>query len=217
MSTYAVVDLEMCMVPKRIKRYICPYRNELIQIGAVLLDDNLEIIDSFVTFVAPRFGEIDKFIHELTGISQKDLEGAPDIQDALELFLAWLPEDAVLVSWSKSDEMQIRKEVEHKEIHIPELQKYLDSWIDCQDTFSELMDAPKVYRLSEALIIADIDLQDGAHDALVDARNTALLFAKMEREGDELQLSPYYVCSDAETTASMCTPFAELLKDFNCA
>ncbi len=217
MSTYAVVDLEMCMVPKRIKRHICPYRSELIQIGAVLLDENLEITDTFVTFVAPRFGVINDFIHDLTGFSQENLVGAPDIEDALELFLAWLPEDAVLVSWSQSDEMQIRKEVEHKGIDIPELSKYLDSWIDCQDTFSELMDSPKVYRLSEALVIADIDLQDGAHDALVDARNTALLFAKMEREGEDLQLSPYYVCSDAESTTTMCTPFAELLKNFNYA
>lgn len=217
MSTYAVVDLEMCSVPKQIKKSTCPYRNELIQIGAVLLDESYRIIDTFVTFVAPRFGVIDKFIHDLTGISQEDLVGAPDIQDALELFLVWLPEDATIVSWSRSDENQIRKETEHKGIEIPELQKYLDSWTDCQDTFSRLMDAPKVYRLSEALIIADIDLQDGAHDALVDARNTALLFAKMEREGENLQLSPYYVSSDSDTTTTMCTPFAQLLKNFYCA
>lgn len=217
MGTYVVVDLEMCTVPKTIKKHICPYRSELIQIGAVLLNDSLEIIDTFATFVAPRYGVINKFIHDLTGISQQDLEGAPDIQDALELFLAWVPEEAVMVSWSRSDEMQIRREVEHKGINIPELDKYLDSWIDCQDTFSELMDSPKVYRLSEALIIADIDLQDGAHDALVDARNTALLFAKMETQGENLQLSPYYVCSDADTTTTMCTPFAQLLKNFNCA
>lgn len=217
MSTYAVVDLEMCNVPKSIKRSVCPYRNELIQIGAVLLNEDLEITVTFVTFVAPEYGAIDSFIHSLTGISQEDLAGAPRIQDALELFLAWLPEDAVPVSWSQSDENQIRKEVEHKGIEIPELQKYLDSWIDCQDTFSKLMDSPKVYRLSEALVIADIDLLDGAHDALVDARNTALLFAKMEREGEGLQLSPYYVCGNSETTTTMCTPFAELLKNFNCA
>lgn len=38
---------------------------------------------------------------------------------------------------------------------------------------------------------ADINYEDGAHDGLVDAYNTALLFAKMERE-PQLILNPYY-------------------------
>ena len=40
-------------------------------------------------------------------------------------------------------------------------------------------------------IPANIVYEDGAHDGLVDAYNTALLFAKMERE-TELILNPYY-------------------------
>ena len=38
----------------------------------------------------------------------------------------------------------------------------------------------KKYKLSEALSIADISYDDGAHDALVDAKNTARLFAKTQ-------------------------------------
>ena len=53
------------------------------------------------------------------------------------------------------------------------------------------MNSPKCYKLSEALIAADIMYEDGAHDGLVDAYNTALLFAKIERES-ELVLNPYY-------------------------
>lgn len=45
--------------------------------------------------------------------------------------------------------------------------------------------------MSEALVAADIIYEDGAHDGLVDAYNTALLFAKVERE-PELVLNPYY-------------------------
>lgn len=63
---------------------------------------------------------------------------------------------------------------------------------DCQLTFGEKMNAQKKYKLSEALIIADIDYTAGEHDALVDAQNTAVLFAKMQRE-KTLKLSSYYV------------------------
>lgn len=38
---------------------------------------------------------------------------------------------------------------------------------------------------------ADILYEDGAHDGLVDAYNTALLFAKLERD-EEFRLNAYY-------------------------
>ena len=90
-----------------------------------------------------------------------------------------------------SDEVQIRHEITSKEIEIAGLEELLDNWIDCQQTFAEKMHTQRCYRLSEALVAADIVYEDGAHDGLVDAYNTALLFAKMERE-EELVLNPYY-------------------------
>ena len=70
------------------------------------------------------------------------------------------------------------------------------------------------YRLSEALIIADIDYDENIHDALVDAKNTALLFAKMQRE-PKLTLNAYL--KTEETATAMFTPFAGLLEQFKCA
>ena len=193
MSKYVIVDLEMCHVPRAIQDINNYYRgSEIIQIGAVLVDEDLQIVDNFVTLVCPEFGTIDSYIENLTGISRKDVFGAPRIKEALEMFVDWLPEDAVLVSWSDTDEYQIRREAEEKGIVIDGLDHYLDNWIDCQYTFGEKMNAHKNYKLSEALIIADIDYDDGEHDALVDAKNTALLFIKMERE-PVLVLSPYYL------------------------
>lgn len=70
MRKYAVVDLEMCYVPysKRTKQFNCP--NELIQIGAVLLDENYNKIDEFVSLVAPEFGCVTPYIENLTRISR---------------------------------------------------------------------------------------------------------------------------------------------------
>lgn len=160
-----------------------------------------------MTLVSPEFGVVDNFIEKLTGISRKDVQGAPRAKEALELFVSWLPSDATLVSWSENDENQIRKETEAKGIVVEGLNDYLDNWIDCQKTFGEKMNAQKNYKLSEALIIADIDYDEGEHDALVDAKNTAQLFVKMERE-PVLVLSPYY-CNRVEETAY--NPFATLL------
>ncbi len=208
MSRYVIVDLEMCNVPAGKQTESFQLKNELIQIGAVLLDDNLEICDSFMTHVSPEYGSVDAFIEKLTGITREDTKDAPSAEQALSVFVAWMPDDAVPVSWSNSDELQIRKETESKGLSIPGLSEYLDRWVDCQKTFGERMNSSRAYKLSEALIIADIYYEDGEHDALVDARNTALLFAKMERE-PELKLSPYYTNEVKEPPRY--NPFAALL------
>ena len=191
MCKYAVVDLEMCKVPfcKRTNKNMCA--REVIQIGAVLLNEALEIVDKFSTYVAPQFGWIDDEINRLTGIRNEDVINAPRFAEAFEAFLSWLPVDTKLVSWSNNDEVQIRKELSCKSIEVSGVDVLLDSWIDCQKTFGEKVNSERCFRLSEALVAADIIYEDGAHDGLVDAYNTALLFAKMESE-EELTLNPYY-------------------------
>lgn len=67
---HIVIDLEMNKLGPNYKseREIC--KCEVIQIGAVLLDDEYQEIGSFNTLVKPRYNEhIDKKIEKLTGIS----------------------------------------------------------------------------------------------------------------------------------------------------
>lgn len=208
-NQYAIIDLEMCRVPFAKKSEQYPCRNEIIEIGAVLVDENLEITDTFKTYVSPEFGVLDDYIQKLTGIKNSDLENAPTLQKALEKFMEWLPENAILVSWSDNDEYQISEEMYYKYIEMPEFEKYLDNYEDCQEEFGRRMNSPKVYRLSEALAIADLEYDENIHDALVDARNTALLFIKMKTE-TTLKLSPYY-STDTDSSALTFKPFANLL------
>lgn len=197
MGRHVVVDLEMCKVTKIQRTKEFKLGSEIIQIGAVLLDDDNNEIDSFSTYVKPAFGRLNNFITNLTGITEYDLKDAPLLESALTEFMEWVPNDAIAVSWSHSDDNQIRKEVLAKNIDIVGLSELLDSWEDCQATFSEKMNAEKAYNLTEALNIADIYYEDGAHDGLVDAKNTALLYAKMEREA-VLTLNKYYVEATTE-------------------
>lgn len=209
MCKYAVVDLEMCDVPRAKRNKDFSYANELIQIGAVLLDESYNKIDEFVSLVAPEFGCITPYIEKLTRISRKSVCGAPSAAKALERFADWLPEDTVFIAWSDSDERQIRHEIEGKHISIPKLDALMDNWIDCQKMFSEKLDSEKIYSLSEALVIGDIFYEDGAHDALVDAQNTAMLFKKLKTE-KEFKVNAYY--SNEQLQMPAYSPFEELLK-----
>jgi DNA polymerase III epsilon subunit-like protein len=185
------MDLEMCKVPKSARQSFGS-GTELIQIGAVFMNDDYKVIKSFMTYVKPEFGRIDPFIENLTGISPADVENAPTAAEALKMFYDQLTEDSILVTWSDNDTRQIDDELYFKDIDLPELYDYLDHYIDCQLLFADKLLTDRKYRLSEALTIANIDYAPGAHDALVDAKNTAMLFAKADTT-DGSALCPYFM------------------------
>ena len=214
MCKYVVVDFEMCDVPKGVLRQRYNHGCEIIEIGAVLLDEKFNIVDSFKSYVSPQYGFINNRIHRLTRISDEDVADAPCFEEAIKLFADWVPFDAVLVSWSDSDENQVRNEAYCKRLHLPELDRFFGNWVDCQQTFSKKINQKRNYNLTEALELTGVFYEDGAHDALVDAKNTAKLFAKMEQE-PKLKLSEYFAeCHSEHLTYN---PFADLLKQFSAA
>ena len=80
--------------------------------------------------------------------------------------------------------------------------------------FGRKMNTTKKYKLSEALSIANICYDEGAHDALVDARNTAKLFAKIQLD-EEFELSPYFIRENAEDICSL-NPFSHRYQKQSC-
>lgn len=202
MGNYVVVDLEMCMVPVGCRTRNFRWASETIQIGAVLVDDNYEIIDIFNTLVRPEYGYIDSFIEGLTGITTASVKKAPVMKEALNSFLEWVPDDAVMVAWSDSDGRQLRREATGKHILSDRLESLITNCIDCQQIFGDRMEEKRAYSLEEALIAADIYQTGRAHDGFDDAFNTALLFAKLQ-QNDDIVLNPIYKAARSETSEQL--------------
>lgn len=214
MSNFVVIDLEMCRVPRE-KRGLYNFSNEIIEIGAVLLNKEFQIIDNFKTFVSPIYGRLTTYIENLTNIKTDDLSYAPTFENALNSFFEWLEDDATMIAWSNNDALQLKTEALCKGFVSDKLDALLENYIDCQILFAEKMCSSKVYRLSEALIIANIDYDEGAHDALVDAYNTALLFNKISTD-TEFTLSPYYSANNSYAPY-VHSPFADLFSELRLA
>ena len=87
MREYVIVDLEMCKVPKPMRTEKYHWSSETIQIGSVLINENLEIIDEFNSYVHPEYGSIDDYIKHLTGITPFDVRDANGMEDALKAFV----------------------------------------------------------------------------------------------------------------------------------
>lgn len=212
-NQYVIIDLEMCKIfdEKIIKEK--DFKTEIIEIGAVVVNEKLEITDSFKQYVSPQYGLLDEYITNLTGVKYSDIQNASNFHESIEQFLQWIPKDSVIVSWSDNDKYQIEKELQLKDINLIEFDNYFDTWEDCQQEFSEKMNTTKIYSLSEALVIADIDYDENIHDALVDAHNTALLFIKMKKE-KVLKLNEHYN-DDSSTKTYTYNPFEEMLLNNN--
>ncbi len=214
---YVVVDLEMCQVPKFSWDQGRPLKNETIQIGAVLVDENYEIVSTFNTYVKPELGYLDYFISKLTGITKADLNDAPYFNEAINAFTDWIPDgDVRCVSWSMTDMHQLSNEMEKKNIVNTKLMKFLDSWIDYQVPVDEKLGMEHNVSLEEALIATDIIQKGKAHDGLDDAYNTALLFVKMEKNPD-FELNTMYSYAKEETTRKLSYTLGDLFAGFKVA
>ena len=65
-------------------------RLEVIEIGAVLLDEKYQEIGNFVTLVRPQYNScIEKKYEKLTGIRTTRVESAPCFSEALIMLLLW--------------------------------------------------------------------------------------------------------------------------------
>ena len=184
MKANVVIDIEMCVVQKEYQWKDYPYEHEIIQIGAVMMDEGYEITDEFSTYVCPQYGRIDHFIQELTGIGDKEIMEAPSLEEALDHMISWLSGyEVMFYSWSRTDYVQITREIQTKGMDEEKLAVLLDKehWVDYQQTAGKRFGKPWRMSLEDALMFAEVEPEGKQHDGLVDAKNTARLIAKMEK------------------------------------
>lgn len=184
---YLVVDLEMCKVPKNYRGKKYRYANEIIQIGAVLLDENYERIGTLNQFVHPEYGVIDHFISNLTGINNSQVKNAPLLEEALIHMADWLGDREYQVyAWSGTDYAQLQHELKCKNICNEKVGAFMQParWTDYQAVYGKRFASGRTVSLEEALISCDIDTEGRLHDGLDDAVNTAKLIRKLEENPD---------------------------------
>lgn len=89
--------------------------SEIIEIGAVKLNQDYEILEEFDTFVRPTFHPaISDYCTQLTSIKQSDVQDAPEFAEAMSKFETWCGEDVLFMSWGFYDKSQIIRECNRK-------------------------------------------------------------------------------------------------------
>lgn len=148
-------------------------RQEIIEIGAVELDERLAARREFRCFVRPtREPRLSAFCLKLTGISQADVDGAQTVDDAVEKFAAWVgPSPFELCSWSDYDLRQLQVECARLGRPLP---PGFERHVDLRLLYARARGAG-VLTMKAALAHAGLKEEGAAHRALDDARQIAQL------------------------------------------
>lgn len=178
-----VIDLEMA-APISVKDVQI---NEIIEIGAVLMDDADNLVQKYHTYVKNEYGKISAKISQLTRITEQMTNSAPKLGDALNNMLTFmLPngcDNTKLYTWSSSDTTEILKELSVKGIDNPNILLLCNEYVDIQKVFMERMGLSKRVNLGKALNMIGIEFEGQEHGALADAVNTTTMLKAMNDEG----------------------------------
>lgn len=179
---YIIFDLEWNQAPVENAVVTQPVylEGEIIEIGAVKLNDAFEQVDELRLYIKPQYyTKMHRRIAALTGIHDRDLQsrGIP-FPEAFRQFMQWCGDDFAYMTWSMSDMPAL---IDNMCLHGIDTSD-MPVCYDIQRVFGrEIMRSDTRYALDTAISILG-ERGDTAHDALHDARNTAKVCAHLDLE-----------------------------------
>lgn len=179
---HIVIDLEMNPVSREYRSVRRMLNDEVIEFGAVKLDENFAQIDEFQCYVRPLYGKIQRHITRLTGITAEKVADQPDFTVVFPQFITWVGEaENKIYSWSMSDIKQLKNEC-HLKLKDFDTEELDARWIDLQKEFDDRLGLTNSLGLKHALGAMDRNFEGTAHTALADAVNTAAILTLMQDE-----------------------------------
>ncbi len=155
-------------------------RGEIIQIGAVRLNDDWTPGEEFQIDVKPvYFHKMHYKVRKLTGIDSSRLSSACGFKEAFARFREFCGDDCTFYTWGYDD-----KGIMEQNIIIHDLDwDWIRGWINLQIIYNLQTEGDNNQKsLSAAMEHFSIEQTRTAHDALGDAYNTALVCSRLDME-----------------------------------
>jgi len=171
---YIVLDLEWNQ-----GKYAKELTFEIIEIGAVKLDEKRNVIDTFHRIIRPvvypRLYEITKQLIELT---EAELKQGVSFEEAAEDFLEWCGEDYKFCIWGSSDLVVLQQNLDY--YYIGYTMDYPLFYYDVQQLFGIAHEEEQSARnLEYAVRELKLPMDRPFHGALHDAQYTAEVFGRI--------------------------------------
>ena len=179
---YVVVDLEwnqaMSSKSSVFNKLPIHLRGEIIQIGAVKLNDDMTPGEEFQIDVKPvYFKRMHYKVKKLTGFDKERLSRGVLFPEAFRQFREWCGEGVTFLTWGYDDQG-----IMEQNIIIHDLDwDWIAGWVNLQLIYNLQTDGDKNQKsLGTAMEHFGIEQTRVAHDALGDAYNTALVCSRLD-------------------------------------
>lgn len=171
---YIVLDMEWNQ-PFNMKSMVkkpLMLHGEIVQIGAVKLDENYHILDTFKIMVSPKYyTKMHKKVSKLTKITTEELQYGFPFPVAFKHFKKWCGEEFAFLTWGPDDIDMLRDNMVLHNLNT----EWIPSTYNIQVIFDDQIAKEKrQVSLSYAMERIGEPALD-AHDALNDARNTVCI------------------------------------------
>ena len=153
-------------------------RGEIIQIGAVRVDENGDVLDTFEMTLRPRiFRKLHWRIAEVTGLSQGDLEAGVPIAEGLRRFQEWAGPDAEFAEWGLDDVPVLKQNLFLYNMD----ESWPSRWYDLQQIFLKNFPRGEGEGLTLESVVDRLGIpkEEPFHNALDDALYTAKICRKL--------------------------------------
>ena len=191
---YIVMDLEWNQNPYGKNHVYADMPFEIIEIGAVRVSEEREILDSYQQVIRPRvYKKLHYKIQEITHFTNEELSHGMNFKRAIVEFLDWCGDDYIFCTWGSMDLTEMQKNMKHYG-----LERILDFplyYVDLQKMFSLRYDDGHMKRtLTSAVEYLEIPESKEFHRALSDAYYTAKVMQTMdfEKYKERLSIDTFY-------------------------
>ena len=176
---YIVIDLEW---NGSYSKKAHGYFNEIIEVGAVKVNENMQILDEFRAAIKPVVSKkLSSIVTDLTNITAEELEDGTTFAGMMRQLSFWIgAEPSTVLTWSTTDLLVLMENCRffYGQQEIPFLKNYMDFQVYAQhrmgvDTSQQL----GLARAGELLGIPEDDMS--LHRALDDSKLTAAILQKV--------------------------------------
>ncbi|MBQ3078910.1 MAG: HD domain-containing protein [Clostridia bacterium] len=177
---YVVIDLEWNQYHNPLRtptsRAGVKMHEEIIQIGAVKVDHQMNPVDTFKMYVRLGSGRrLDRYVKKLTHITESDIASGEDFPMAAPEFAKWLKDVDAIFSWGPDDRRVYLNNLAFHSLEAPAC-----PWFDAQKIYSAQKPDHGSLGLKSVAESKNIYVNLSLHDALNDAILTAFCMTDLD-------------------------------------
>ncbi len=179
---YIVLDLEWNQCPGGKRREEAQLPFEIIEIGAVRLDEDLRETGTFREIIRPQvYTRLHFRTRQIVHLTEADFEGRRAFPEVFRDFLAWCGEDPAFCIWGSSDLTELQRNIAWHGMEQPFPFPFF--YYDVQKLFSIVYEDRKTRRSLEwAAQFLSLPEEQEFHDAYSDASYTARILQTIDPE-----------------------------------